>query len=92
MTKQEILKLEDLQSRIADAVAYTYYDKGEVIMVNNKGEFAKVESSKISGRKYQGWNECVCTDNLHKLIGDEDTSDDGLIEAGKIVAWMREQL
>lgn len=91
MKAEEILKLADLESRIADAVSYTCYEKGDVLMVNKQGEFAKVEAHKVSGRKYQGWTECLCTENLHTLIGDDDTSDDGLEEARKIVAWMREQ-
>lgn len=91
MKAEEILKLDDLQTRVASAIEYNYVEKGDVLMVNNKGEFAKVEADRVSGRKFQGWVECMCAENLESAIGLGDTSEDGLAEADKIINWMREQ-
>ncbi|MBX7047238.1 MAG: hypothetical protein K1X86_15520 [Ignavibacteria bacterium] len=89
---QKTIQIENLISKLAEALEYNVINSGECLMVHrNSGDFAKVEASKISGRKNQGWIECVCADTLESLLGLVETSDDGIKEATVIANWMREQ-
>lgn len=89
---KNILNNPNLVNNIAEAVAYNFIEKGDVLMVHKNGDFSKVSQDKVAGRKYQGWVECLSTETLEQLIGiDVETSSDGVKEAEVIANWMRNQ-
>ena len=91
MTSSEILNSPTLVEDIAGAIGYSFI-KGHSILVHKKsGDFKKADADSIGYMvANQGWIECVSAETLKNLLGfDVKTSDDGLVEAEKIVAWMR---
>lgn len=77
---------------LAEAIAYSEISGTESIMMHKStGEFALVPSARVAAREAQGWAECVSPETLDALGISGETSDDGMEEAGKIIAWMQQQ-
>lgn len=79
-------------SKLEAAIGYSEITSDDCIMIHkNTGEFAIVNSNKVSARFQQGWTECVSTATLDSLGLIGETSDDGVVESTIIAKWMREQ-
>lgn len=91
-TPAAILNSATLTATIAEAVAYNEVGNGTALMIhNNSHEFQLVSADRIRARVAQGWSEAVSYATLVSLGVNGETSDDGMEEAAKIAAWMREQ-
>ena len=78
--------------KLAEALEYTFIENGDCLMVHKNGDFSKISSDKVSGRKFQGWTECVCAETLESLLGiNIETSEDGIKEAEIVSNWMKSQ-
>ncbi len=92
MTYSSIITSPATFSKISEAVGYGEINSGDAIMYkSNSDEWALVPSSKIAARSAQGWIQAVSPETLDALSLIGETSDEGDVEASKLVEWMKSQ-
>lgn len=75
-------------SEIADQIAYSVISHDDALYVK-RNEFKLGKIAKADAYLNQGWT--LCLSRLSDVIGEGETSEDGIAEATKVNEWMNAQ-